>query len=197
MEFLLAAFLYSRILVIGDSQAYMMQRPFKKIGKEYKAQVFAEAKAGSAAYMWANEYSFGRRLKRYKPELVIISLGTNDAGGIKARKAFPQRANWLVDRAHQDGIKVIWVIPPQNKVRVKHLMDWLREHSRADAIFDTTCMDIKISYDGVHPGLKESKRWAQAVWDFVREGKNPCHRPLPPWFQLIADENGVGIRWTM
>jgi lysophospholipase L1-like esterase len=181
-------------MVVGDSQSYMLGRPFKKQGRKLGYKVFHKGKPGSATMSWVQESWIGKRLKMHKPNLVIISSGTNDAGGIIARKKFPANADKIVARVHKTGAKIIWVIPPQNKVRVRHLMDWVREHSTADAVFDTTCMDIKLS-DGVHPTLKEARRWADAVWKFVLEGKDPCNPSWPGGTSWIVERNSVGFRW--
>ena len=70
------------ILVIGDSQAHSLQRPLAKQGKTMGFEVCKESKPGSAAYSWASDHMLGNQLRLHMPSLLVVSVGTNDAGGM-------------------------------------------------------------------------------------------------------------------
>jgi hypothetical protein len=177
----LTAFLLAlRILVIGDSQAHALGREFVTEARMHGAEVWSKAECGSSTIPWASR-KLVRLLEKYEPDILLVSLGTNDAGGIIARKVFPRKATWIVDKAHEYGAEVVWVIPPQNKMRVQNLMNWVRNHSTADRVFDSTCLDLKI-HDGVHPTRKASKYWARIMWMFLMGQEDPCHPfPMHKW----------------
>jgi lysophospholipase L1-like esterase len=156
-------------------------------------EVCEEAKPGSAAYSWASDHMLGTRLRLYMPSLLVVSAGTNDAGGMVSGKieVFSKRANRIVDLAHEYGVEVLWVIPPTNYVKTQRLDRWLAANSTADYLFDSRCVDIKIA-DKVHPTIKAAKGWAKLVWQTILKGYDPCY---PGEVKVIVDQHGVGIEW--
>lgn len=158
------------VMVIGDSQAFMLQRPLAKQGH---VEVCKEARPGSTALSWANSVWLRRLLARHEPSLLIVSVGTNDAGGIASRYKFPKNALRIVEIGHEFGAEVLWVIPPTNSVKTAHLDRWVEANITSDRLYDTRCLNLKIA-DKVHPGLKESRRWARSVWSVILHGGDPC-----------------------
>ena len=86
-------------------------------------EVCKESKPGSAAYSWASDHMLGNQLRLHMPSLLVVSVGTNDAGGMISGRieVFSKRANRIVEMAHEYGAEVLWVIPPTNKVKTQRL----------------------------------------------------------------------------
>jgi hypothetical protein len=177
-------------LVIGDSHVDHSALA-KYLKNELAAQGYTATFAGvqsAAATTWLNNQVVCRPKKDYcvdqnelpkNPDLLVISLGTNDvagaasSGGDLAAKCdqIVQRIVRLADK--YAPAKLVWVGPPW----FKDTWQWAKnEYSAAlyaaanragVAIFDSrepTKAAVQAgSGDGVHLGDKGSKVWAQAI----------------------------------
>ncbi|AHZ84919.1 hypothetical protein Bb109J_c2226 [Bdellovibrio bacteriovorus] len=191
----------SRVLLLGDSHAYgrygsVLDAHFRK----GDTQVTSLSSCGSSPSTWTTSSenfkstncgfwkknakgqetrvtshrlpSFGEELAATKPDLTVITLGTNflaSPGNIKSEKAHVEK---MMKQINAAGSACIWVGPPDLKkdpfkknleLGVKELKSW------ADANNCQFIDSTKLTKypggksDGIHYGPKDSAAWGEAV----------------------------------
>src|SRR3990172_5754810 len=68
-----------RVLLIGDSLAVGTAPYFAALAKEAGVEFKSLAKVGTRIDQWASSAELKALLEKFQPELVLVSLGTNDA----------------------------------------------------------------------------------------------------------------------
>ncbi len=129
-----------RCLVIGDSIA---------VGVSNHSRCLSISTGGLSSWRWLDRW--GRALDAVDPEVVLISLGANDADD---RRSFPSLAKV---RAKLRAPRVIWLAP--SEVLSLTSRNWVRliAEQHGDAVFDLPQRHMQ--KDGIHP----STRGAQIV----------------------------------
>jgi lysophospholipase L1-like esterase len=129
-----------RCLVIGDSIA---------VGVSNYSRCLSISTGGLSSWRWLNRW--GPELDTVDPEVVLISLGANDADD---RRSFPSLAKV---RAKLRAPRVIWLAP--SEVLSLTSRNWVRliAEQYGDAVFDLPQRHMQ--KDGIHP----STRGAQIV----------------------------------
>lgn len=180
-----------RALIIGDSHVDHSTLA-KQLTKELKAlgydDVTAAGVGATAATTWLNNDKVCRPKKDYcvdkttlpkNPDLLIISLGTNDSGNAAAGGGdLAAKADKNVERIKQiieyfAPVKTLWVGPPWMGDKLKWYTNANMAHiydaaARAGVpIFDSRVATRPLveagSGDGVHLGSKGSQAWAKAI----------------------------------
>jgi lysophospholipase L1-like esterase len=128
--------------------------------------------------------------------LVVVSLGTNDAGGVTSRKFFPHHAEWVIREIHKYKAKVVWVTAPKTKIDTGFADNYILGESKADGIFHTKCLDLPLMVDRVHPTIPASRAWAGMVWTYLKTGVRPCASFRFRWPQVHSGKLGLTLTWT-
>ncbi|MFV8257997.1 SGNH/GDSL hydrolase family protein [Bdellovibrio bacteriovorus] len=209
----------SRVLLLGDSHAYgrygtVLDAHFRK----GDTQVTSLSSCGSSPSTWTTSSenfkstncgfwkknskgqetrvtshrlpSFGEELAATKPDLTVITLGTNflaSPANIKSEKAHVEK---MMKQINAAGSACIWVGPPDLKkdpfkknleLGVKELKSW------ADANNCQFIDSTKLTKypggktDGIHYGPKDSAAWGEAVVKEISKLKinPPAKAPAP------------------
>jgi len=129
-----------RCLIIGDSIA---------VGVSNHSHCLSISTGGLSSWRWLDRW--GRALDEIEPEVVLISLGANDADD---RRSFPSLAKV---RAKLRAPRVIWLAPSAALSMTSR--NWVRliAEQHGDAVFDLPQRHMQ--KDGIHP----STRGAQIV----------------------------------
>lgn len=129
-----------RCLVIGDSIA---------VGVSNHSRCLSISTGGLSSWRWLDRW--GRSLDAVDPEVVLISLGANDADD---RRSLPSLAKV---RAKLRAPRVIWLAP--SEVLSLTSRNWVRliAEQHGDSVFDLPQRHMQ--KDGIHP----STRGAQIV----------------------------------
>lgn len=154
----------SNILLVGDSLALGLSRHFHLLAKQAGYVPYSRAISGSTTPEWSRLIK--QDLKMYKPQLVIISLGTNDA--LLSENTLQRRANsynTLVETIEKSGAKVLWIMPPELPKRFARTLNVndLILHLNVDK-FDSSSIQIERSDDQVHPTANGYKDWMDSIW---------------------------------
>lgn len=113
-----SAKLPARVVLIGDSLAVGLARPLAAEFKSGGAELKVCAKVAANAGQFTEPGGFGTLyladiLSSFKPELVLVSLGTNDtAPGSSVRAKLPARFALLRERCEAAGARVVFLGPP-------------------------------------------------------------------------------------
>jgi len=98
-------------VIIGDSillgMSPAIHRAFRSSRPQDGVAIFATS--GWSTRRWLSEGDLGAKVREYRPDVVVVCLGTNDEG----EERNPERYEQVVDRfkadAAQTGARVIWV----------------------------------------------------------------------------------------
>jgi len=173
------------VLHIGDSMAAALQYELKKQLKEHGIKVISKTEEGTHLPLWGGKFSkVPSYVRTYKPDLVIVNLGGNDAV-IEDPSDRVEPIRRLVE--HLGGTPCVWVAPSlwagENGV-----LGMIREHSKPCRYFDTNVLTPNLpreKKDKIHPSLEGRRIWTAALIDWLaREREESADRP---WALKPAD----------
>jgi hypothetical protein len=103
----------SRVFLLGDSLAVGLATPLRKLAQDSQCAFEAMAVGGTTVHQWANSEKLKAALEKFKPTLVLVSLGTNDAYSPKlAPEALVADTEKLIKTLMDAGAEVVWIGPP-------------------------------------------------------------------------------------
>jgi hypothetical protein len=161
---------YKLVLHAGDSTvgtykfglARALGDHFKAEGTRYVYETWESASLTQvAAGTRLNEL-----IAKWKPDLVILTLGTNDA-----YVPAPWALEWSIRSiARKVGDRdCYWIGPPLWKKDVDAgLVGSIRENVAPCRFFDSGSLTLERRADGIHPTDKGGQVWADAFWLFLR-----------------------------
>ena len=176
----------ARILVMGDSLGVGLTTPLKGLAQNSKGVEFSScAVGGTATFQYVNP-SYGTQyasklraaLESFRPTLVLVSLGTNDAYGKVPAEVIAKSAADLIALLKAAGAQVVWIGPPRltpvykyeggaNTLRPE-IIDLVRDVVTRAGVpwFDSTALEIP-QFDGIHATVKGYSGWAGAIWQWL------------------------------
>lgn len=128
--------------------------------------------SSSSTETWANGDELERALAEYDPELVLISLGSNElfVTDFEARRAFIRKLTSAIG-----GRSCLWIGPPA-WAKGAGFLDVLQESVAPCRYFDAAGLRMERQADGRHPTWGASYRWATQVWKALGgTGEPPKH----------------------
>lgn len=116
LAFLISSLCHAKSVVVlmGDSQAFLLQHDLKPLveadGYEFKAEVVP----GSSVIQWATGLDpQWARIRRAKPTLVLVALGSNDACmGARVVANEPPFLDRFLTKVRRAGGTLVWWGPP-------------------------------------------------------------------------------------
>lgn len=113
-----------------------------------------------------------RELVEVKPDVVVVSLGTNDARPWgKWTLDRPEVVDKIVATVECSGAKIVWLGPselPRKSLPLRDdITDMIRSH--VPIFFDSGPFREGRAADKIHYATQGSAAWAAAVWTFMRE----------------------------
>jgi lysophospholipase L1-like esterase len=159
----------SKILLIGDSLAVGLAPQLKALADEGRVEFASRAIEGTRIDQWAKSERLKDKLRSFRPDLVLVSLGTNDAyaTGIKPEQ---QRValDALVARLREAGAQVVWIGPPALRSPPNpQMLRMIREAVPSSHYFPSETLDIPRAPDGLHPTLRGYAGWAGSIWQWL------------------------------
>jgi hypothetical protein len=149
-----------RILHVGDSMvplvANYLRQIFLKSGRRYEIVSIPS----SSTLSWARDHGLRDAMYRYDPEVVLISLGSNelfDPEPERRAHAIRQIVSETRDRP------CLWIGPPAWK-KDKGFLRVLEENVGRCQYFDSSSLKLDRMADGRHPSWTGSYDWAVEVW---------------------------------
>jgi len=154
----------SKILLVGDSLAVGLQTRLGVNAKDNGYPFAADAVGGTKADQWAQR--IGGVLARERPQLVLVSLGTNDALNAPVEKEAPDVAS-LVRQIRDAGAVPIWIFPITMPSNFTNGLTTFRSLVRAQGVetLDSSVVLIpRPAADPIHPGGAGYATWADWIW---------------------------------
>lgn len=157
----------TRLLVIGDSLAVGLQPHLRQLSEEAGvADYSARGLVGSRLDQWARDPWLAAELVRFRPTLVLVSLGTNDAAiGPDAAERQQDALVELVGKLRESGADIAWVGPPTLPFPDGGIPDLIR--GQVKAYFPSEDYEIPRAPDELHPTASGYAGWAGAIWQWL------------------------------
>lgn len=161
-----------KILLLGDSMMEGLQSYLKMRTEKCKHEIVSLAKTSTSIVAWVGKDSTGRlkeAITKYKPTLVLISLGSNEL--FAPKNLLPEYAKYLDNLLLQLGnTNFIWICPPNWK-KDFGLTDLILEKVQEDRFFPSRDLKIPRAGDGIHPNPQGYEMWADKILNFILESQ--------------------------
>lgn len=168
---LINSFLWSKnVLVVGDSMVEAIYKPIGKMFKLNDINCSFEFKRGTRLDYWIKNPVLAN-YERNKPDLVIISLGTNDLVSKKTNTRIINEFESLISIFENMGVprkNILIVATPI--VNDNNLNNELKSHFNTQ-VFDSKEMNLVFSKDGIHPTMESDLVWAASIFDYIATNK--------------------------
>lgn len=150
------------VLHVGDSFAGALGVALNRELEQRGANGILEFKTSTFITTWAHEPRLRGFLRRYDPDLVLISLGANE---LDSRR--PERRARLIRHlvAKLRGRPCVWIAPPLWEGARADLLRVIKRNCAPCAYLDTNELvpGLERMPDGIHPTGAARTRWAKAV----------------------------------
>ncbi len=164
-----------RVLHVGDSMVPLVANYLAPLVRKRGGKYHVLSEISSSTSIWASRRLLHEATYDYDPDLVLISLGSNELfAPPTARQA--RDIQQLVQ--HTRGRPCLWIAPPAWK-RDRGFLALLQANLGHCRYFDSTQLDLPRMEDGRHPNWVGGHRWASAVWRALG-GTEPVPRQGAP-----------------
>lgn len=164
------------ILVAGDSLGVGLSPKLKELGKSCGYRVVTSSIGGTTTLQWSKWLP--KKIAAVKPDVVVLSLGTNDAGlWGKWTLEHPDVVDTIVKTVEEAGSELVWVGPPELPRRALPLRDPIvgMIAAKVSMFFDSSEVRDGKAPDQIHYTPAGYAAWADSVWFFMcAEGIVPC-----------------------
>lgn len=168
----------SKLYLVGDSLAVGMDRYFRKLAASKGAGYDSSVKSGTAAFQWVAPGSgLAAKLAAFSPDVVLVSLGTNDSYGNRTAEQHRASIQQLIAMIRSVGAEPFWILPPK--------LPWSQTYSNlvrdeGIQVFESEQIDIPQGPDKIHPTGAGYAGWAGLVWQSITCGETEQLSGPPP-----------------
>ncbi len=168
----------TKVLHIGDSMAGALGIELNAALKEAGATGILRYKTASFIPTWAWSRDLPVLLANHDPDLVLITLGTNEIR-IEDPSIRAKTIRKLVGRL--EGRPCVWIAPPLWGRGDTGLLPVIRDNCSPCVFMDTNALlpDIPRLRDKIHPTMKARRDWARFVLDWLSRQRDPNGKR--PW----------------
>lgn len=166
------------VLHIGDSMAGALGIELNKALKAQGVHGVLHFKTASFIPTWAWSKELPLYLAQTNPDLVLITLGTNEVQiqdpSIRA-KTIQKLVQSLGDRP------CVWILPPLWEAGDTGLLPVIRDNAAPCRIMDSNQVypGMKRLSDHIHPTIPARAEWAKRVVEWLQRERRPT--PEKPW----------------
>jgi lysophospholipase L1-like esterase len=157
----------SRVLLFGDSLAVGLNPHLKQLADEAGVEAYTgKGIVGTRLNQWDTDPWLDATLASFQPNLILVSLGTNDEAtspGAVEREADAFHA--LLDKLRATGAEIVWIGPPELPFPRQGVADMIRES--VPYYFESEQLDIPRAGDHLHPNAAGYAGWAGAIWRWL------------------------------
>lgn len=167
-----------RYLLLGDSMAWAigveLEPRLEAIGHHftYKSKISASIRG------WGSGKHIKEQIQRYKPDAVIIVLGTNES-----QIPYPEHLDPPITRIIEavGDRACYWIGPPtwRGGKTDTGVVALLEKHKDRCAFFDSMPLDLERRPDKIHPTREGSRTWAEAIERWLIDHPPAADKPAP------------------
>lgn len=155
------------VMLVGDSLAVGMEPKFISLARREGYVPVTHAVNGTSIFQWTKWIKGD--LERNRPELVVVSLGTNDAIIYDRVKQHVGLYGEFVKIVEDFGAVLVWLGPPDiSPKRIPRIADeriLIRKY--APHYFESEAIEKPLGGDGIHSTHTGYNRWMGATWDWM------------------------------
>jgi lysophospholipase L1-like esterase len=160
------------ILQIGDSFAGALGIDLNRELGKHGIRGILKYKTSTYIPTWASSKELDQYLLRFRPDLVLITLGANELLIPDPTQRIPTIRR-LIGRL--DGRPCVWVAPPLWDGARPALIETIRTSVAPCLFLDSSALvpNLPRMRDHIHPSMGARKTWAAAVMGWLGEHRNP------------------------
>jgi lysophospholipase L1-like esterase len=155
------------VMLIGDSLAVGMEPKFVSLARRGGYVPVTHAVNGTSIFQWMKWIKSD--LEKNKPELVVVSLGTNDAIIYDRVKQHSHLYGEFTRIIEESGAVLVWLGPPDITLkRIPHIEDERALIRKSTThYFPSEAIERPMGGDGIHSSPAGYNRWMGAAWDWM------------------------------
>ena len=164
-----------RVLHVGDSMVPLVANYLRPVVQQRGGAYHIISEVSSSTSTWASRRLLHEATYDYDPDLILISLGSNELFAPPTR-AVQRDIQQIVHQTRRRPC--LWIAPPAWKPDHGFLA-LLKANLGHCRYFDSTQLDLPRMPDGRHPSWTGGHRWATAVWNALG-GTEPVPKRARP-----------------
>jgi lysophospholipase L1-like esterase len=171
------------VLHVGDSEvgyaaglSKEMRAKFEARGIEYHDDAWTSARLETVL----SEKKLEKLVKAYKPDLLLLNLGTNNLAYPNAKALAPAAAK-VAARVASLVPRCVWIGPPHLPPAEKTegaVVEVLAANASPCRFVDSQAFELSYQPDNIHPDGRGAARWANNLWEILVDGRDPPSGPF-------------------
>ena len=150
------------VLLVGDSMAAGLQPSLQKMVEAAGGRFYGEPWQSSTIIGWEGSGRLKEMIGRYQPDIIFISLGSNEL----QTKRPEGRAPLLKRMLEEIGARAaFWIGPPSWKPD-RGLLRVIEENFQPGHFFNANDLQLPRQTDGKHPTLEGFEQWTEKIWNW-------------------------------
>lgn len=149
------------VVLFGDSLAVGLRPPMARLAAASSTPFHADVRGGTNAGQWLGMHWAENLLRKHRPTLALISLGTNDNYIPGRGEVFAERARALTELCTRYGARAVWLVPP---VMPRGSPATLAGIVSTGALRIDAPAGLPRAGDRIHSTPAGYEQWARAAW---------------------------------
>jgi hypothetical protein len=170
-----------KLYLVGDSLAVGLNRHLRHFAGRSGIGYDSSTKSGTMTPYWTTA-AFASRLATAKPNVVLVSLGTNDSASQRSDAKHRQSIQKLLQMISHVGAEAFWVLPPKLPTLPRSKAFSALVRAENVPVFESAQIDIPMGPDSIHPTGAGYAGWAGLVFKAITCGDSqpqPLSGPAP------------------
>lgn len=153
------------VLLVGDSMAEGLRPSLQRRVEAAGGRFFGEPWQSSTIIGWQGSGRLREMLERYRPDIVFISLGSNE---LEARRP-EDRAPLIKQMVTEIGTRpAYWIGPPSWK-EDRGLLRIIEENFQPGHFYNASNLQVPRQRDGKHPTSEGFAQWTELIWTWYEK----------------------------
>jgi lysophospholipase L1-like esterase len=153
------------VLLVGDSMAGGLGPFLQKKVEEAGGRFVNVQEQSSTIIWWHGSGRLREALMRHQPDVVFISLGSNEL----FTKSPDTRAPIIKKIVEEIGARpAYWIGPPSWKPD-RGLVRVIEENFQAGRFYNSNHLDVPRAQDKKHPTQEGYERWVELIWNWYAQ----------------------------
>jgi hypothetical protein len=148
------------VLLVGDSMAEGLRPSLQQRVEAAGGRFFGEPWQSSTIIGWQGSGRLREMIERYRPDVVFISLGSNELEARKPEARAPLIKQMVAELGQRPAY---WIGPPSWK-EDRGLLRVIEENFQPGHFYNASNLQVPRQRDGKHPTSEGFAQWTQLIW---------------------------------